>query len=135
MNKTKSFVDSSILLAGWRGVTVLRIKSLTILSEAQREFVSSPFVRLEVRPKAIFHKNTDETAFYDAFFENVAEWVDDLEKIVGEAENLAEKYGLNGMDALRIAAAIIAEAVEFVTAERSTSPLSRVKEIKIVSIN
>ncbi|HEX8738324.1 MAG TPA: PIN domain-containing protein [Pyrinomonadaceae bacterium] len=135
MNKTKSFVDSSILRAGWRGITVLRIKSLTILSEAEREFVSSPFVRLEVKPKAVFHKNADETAFYAAFFENVDEWIDDLKKIVSEAESLAEKYGLNGMDALHIAAAIIAEADEFITAERSTSPLSQVKEVKIVSIN
>jgi hypothetical protein len=81
MNKTKSFVDSSILLAGWRGVTLLRIKSLTILSQAKREFVSSPFVRLEVRPKAVFHKNADEAAFYDAFFENVNEWINDLKKL------------------------------------------------------
>ncbi len=135
MNEIKSFIDSSILLAGWRGVPVLRIKALTILSDSKRTFVSPHFVRLEVRPKAVFHKNAAEIFFYDTFFANVGEWKTDAQQILAKAESLAEKYGLNGMDALHIAAAVIAEADEFVTAERSNSPLSRVKEIKIVSIN
>lgn len=135
MNEIESFIDSSILLAGWRGISGLRIKALTILSDASRQFVSSPFVQLEVRPKAVFHRNTNEIFFYDTFFENVGEWSDDVRQILAEAGTVAEKYGLNGMDALHIAAAIIAEADEFVTAERSNSPLSRVKELKVISIN
>lgn len=135
MNETKSFIDSSILLAAWRGVSVLRIKALTILSDSSRKFVSSPFVRLEVRPKSVFHKNADEVFFYDTFFDNTGEWIDETQLIVGKAEELAENYGLNGMDALHVAAAVISQSDEFITAERSTSPLSRVTEIKIISIN
>lgn len=135
MNEIKSFIDSSILLAGWRGAANLRIKALTILSDPHRQFISSKFVRLEVRPKAVFHKNTNEISFYDAFFENVGVWSDDAAQTIEKAILVAETHGLNGMDALHIAAAIIAGADEFVTAERSNSPLSRVKQLKIISIN
>lgn len=135
MSKILTFTDSGVLLAGWRSDSRLRIRALTILSEAEREFVSSPFVRLELKPKAVYHKNSLEIDFYDAYFENVNIWVNDAEKIVNLAETVSEKYGLNGMDALHIAAAIIAEADEFITTERATSPLNRVKEVKIVSIN
>ena len=38
------------------------------------------------------------------------------------------------MDALHIAAAVLSQAEEFVTAERPTSPLTRVKEIRVVTI-
>jgi len=68
-------------------------------------------------------------------FENVGKWTENAQQIVVKAEDLAKKYGLNGMDAPHIAAAIISKADEFVTAERATSPLSRVTEVKVVSIN
>ena len=134
MNKITTFIDSGILLAGWRGTPVLRIKALTILSETEREFISSPFVRLELKPKAIYHKNILEADFYDVFFENVTFWIDKVEKIVNLAETVSEKHSLNGMDALHISAAIIGKADEFITTERVVSPLHRVTEMKIISI-
>lgn len=112
----------------------MRIKALTVLSDAQREFISSPFVRLEVRPKAIFHKNQTETAFYDAFFMSVTKWIDPSKKLMVAAESIAEMFGLNGMDALHIAAALLSKADEFITAERPTSPFSRVQGLNIISV-
>ncbi len=134
MSKILTFNDSGVILAGWRSDSRMRIRALTILSDAEREFVSSPFVSLELKPKAVYHKNSLEIDFYNAYFGNIAVWIDDVEKIVRLAETVSEKYGLNGMDALHIAAAIIAEADEFITTERVTSPLNRVTEVKIVSI-
>lgn len=131
----RTFIDSGVLLAGWRGIPKLQIKALTILSDANREFISSPFVQLELRPKAIYHKNANEIAFYDLFFAAVVEWIDDYPALITKAMSVAEKYGLNGMDALHIAAAILAQADEFVTTERPTSPFSRVQTIKVVFIN
>lgn len=131
---TRTFVDSSNLIAAWRGNLNLLIKALTILSDAQREFISSPFVRLEVRPKAVFHKNQTETAFYDAFFMSVTKWIDPNKKLKVAAESVGEMFGLNSMDALHIAAALLSQADEFVTAERPTSPFSRVHRLNIVSI-
>lgn len=131
----RTFVDSGILLAGWRGVPKLQIKALTILSDANREFVSSPFIRLELRPKAVYHKNINEVAFYDSFFTSAVEWIDDFPTLISEAAIVGEKYGLNSMDALHIAAAVLGNANEFVTAERTTSPFSRVQNIKVVFIS
>lgn len=129
-----TFIDSSVLLAAWRGISNLRIKSLTILSDSNREFTSSPFVKLELLPKAIFHKNLAEVEFYQAFFESVINLPKDLEKIISLAEKTAGNYGLNGMDALHISAAILSKSTEFITAERPTSPLFRVKELNVISI-
>jgi predicted nucleic acid-binding protein len=131
---TRTFIDSSVLIAAWRGNLNLRMKALTVLSDPQREFISSPFVRLEVRPKAVFHKNQTETAFYDAFFTSVREWIDPYKKLIVEAESVGEKFGLNGMDALHIAAALLSQADEFITAERPTSPFSRVQGLSVISI-
>jgi predicted nucleic acid-binding protein len=131
----RTFVDSGVLLAGWRGVSKLQIKALTVLSDANREFVSSPFVRLELRPKAVYHKNLTEIAFYDSFFSTIVKWIDENSIVVAKAEEIGEKYGLNSMDALHIAASILAKSDEFVTTERPTSPFSRVQDIKIVFIN
>jgi len=131
----RTFVDSSVLIAAWRGNLNLRIKALTVLSDSQREFVSSPFVRLETRPKAIFHKNKTEIAFYDAFFASVTKWINPYKKLVVLAENVGERFGLNGMDALHVAAALLSRADEFITAERPTSPFSRVQGVTVVSIS
>ena len=130
----RTFIDSSVLIAAWRGNLNLRMRALTVLSDPQREFISSPFVRLEVRPKAIFHKNQTEVAFYDTFFTSVTTWIDEYKKLVVEAVKVGEKFGLNGMDALHIAAALLAKADEFITAERPNSPFSRVQAVKILSI-
>jgi len=110
------------------------MKALTVLSDPQREFISSPFVRLEVRPKAVFHKNQTEVAFYDTFFASVNKWVVDYKKLMGEALRVGESFGLNGMDALHIAAALLSQADEFVSAERSKSPFSRVQGVTTISI-
>lgn len=96
--------------------------------------VSTPFVRLEVRPKAVFHKNQTEVLFYDTFFGAVTKWVVDYRRRMVEAAKAGESFGLNGMDALHIAAALLSQCDEFVTAERPTSPFSRVKGLSIVSI-
>src|SRR6185295_5701260 len=108
-----TFIDSSVLIAAWRGNLSLRIRALTVLSDAQREFISSPFIQLEVRPKAIFHKNQTEVAFYDAFFSSVTQWFDQYKNLMAEAERVGEKFGLNGMDAIHIAAALLSRADEF----------------------
>lgn len=44
------------------------------------------------------------------------------------------KFGLKAMDALHIAAALLANCDEFITAEKPTSPFSRVTGITVVTI-
>ncbi len=134
MNEVITFIDSSVLLAAWRGVPNIKIKALTILSEVNRKFISSPFIKLELLPKAVYHKNSVEVKFYETFFDAVENWNFNSDEVIILAEKIAEKYGLNGMDALHIAASIKSNSGEFITAERQTSPLMRIKELKVISI-
>lgn len=112
----------------------MRVRALTVLSDPHRKFISSPFVRLEVRPKAVFYQTLTETAFYDTFFASVSQWVNEYKKLMAQAVRVSEKCGLNGMDALHIAAALLARANQFVITERPASPLIRVQEVEILSI-
>ena len=69
-----TYLDSSALLAAWRGPAPRQIRALTILKEQGRVFLCSPYVPLELMPKAVYHKSHTEVAFYDAYFEVVSYW-------------------------------------------------------------
>lgn len=130
----KTFIDAGVLITAWRGQAAERLRALTLLNDPRREYVSSPFVRLEVLPKAQYHKQKNEMAFYETFFAGVQHWVTDCNQIAAEAENVSRKFGLSAMDGLHIAAALLAGSVEFVHAERPTSPLSRVTGIAVMTV-
>jgi hypothetical protein len=98
-----------------------------------RAFVTSPFVHLELVPKAIFHKKRLESAFYEEYF-NAAEWFRDLDRIVATAQTEAAKSGLAAMDALHLAAASLSRADEFVTTERPGKPIYRSSLLEIVHL-
>ncbi len=85
--------------------------------------------------KPIWNKNTDELNFYEEYFKTVNSWVDNFAQMNDEAMRLGGKYGLGAMDALHIAASHLTKVDEFITAERPTSPLSRVKEFTVLSIH
>jgi hypothetical protein len=129
-----TFVDSNVLIAVATGRGKHAMKAYAVLNDPTRQFVSTPFVRLETVPKAVFHKQIREAAFYEAFFLSVKQWVGDCDAVVAEAEKVGSQFGLNMADALHVAAALMAGAEEFVTAERPTSPFKNVRGIKIVSI-
>jgi hypothetical protein len=129
-----TFLDSNVLIAAATGKGKHAPRAYSILNDPTREFASSPFVRLETVPKAVFHKQSREVAFYEGFFRSVKEWVDGCDAVVAEAEKVGSQFGLNMGDALHVAAALMAGADEFVTAERPTSPFKNVRGIRIVSI-
>lgn len=129
-----TYIDSGVLLSATDGVGRIAEKALEILGDFNREFASSEFVKLEVMPKAVYNKQTEEAQFYEEFFSNVIYWANDLEKIVQDANNTACKYGLAAMDALHIAAALSVDAEEFVTTEKPTKPMFRVTSIQVISI-
>lgn len=130
----RTFLDTGILISGWRGPSPRQIKALTILADNNREFICSPFVQLELLPKPQWNKLQAEVDFYEQYFRGVNEWVEDYEQLMDEALRLGAKYGLGPMDALHIAASYLANVDEFITAERPTSPLSRVQEFHVKTI-
>jgi len=129
-----TFIDSGVLVAAARGVEDISKKALEILQDSDREFASSIFVKLEVLPKAVYNRQADEAEFYETFFNAVAYWVNDVERIIEEAYRIACSYGLAAMDSLHLAAALLIGAEEFVTTEKSTKPMYRVTGIQIISI-
>ena len=131
---TTTFIDSGVLIAAARGTEDLSERAIAILASEKRKFVCSKFVMLEVIPKAIYYRQTDEVEFYETFFDAVSFWAKDLEQLVSDSFQLASQYGLAAMDALHIAAAISLNAEKFVTTEKSTKPMYRVTEISITSI-
>jgi len=131
---TRTFIDSGVLIAAARGNMIRSFAALRILNEREREFAYSAFIQLETLPKATYHKQQAEVEFYESFFSGVTLWATKLEQIVQIGNHIASTYGLAAMDALHLAAALSVDAEEFVTTEKTTKPMHRVTEIKIVSI-
>jgi predicted nucleic acid-binding protein len=134
LSPKRVYIDSGILISAFRGSLNLSLKAIQILDDPTLEFASSHFVRLETLPKAVYNQQQIEQVFYEAFFANVSCWSSNLEQVLQTAERLAHTYGLAGMDALHIAAALSVDAEEFITTEKSTKPMHRVGEIRVVSI-
>jgi predicted nucleic acid-binding protein len=130
----KTYIDSGVLIDAIRGNDANAQKAIAILDDPEREFISSIFVRLEVLPKAIHHRNQHEVEFYETFFHSVKYWADSLNDIVELAYQEATTYGLNAIDSLHVASALSSNADELITSEKVTSLIHKTKSIKIVSI-
>jgi predicted nucleic acid-binding protein len=132
---TLTFVDSGVLIAGFRGTHAASAAAMAILGDPNRQFVSSDFVRLEVLPKPEFLKRHAETAFYQAFFDVTHLWVLSTPVLIRRALELASAHGLAAMDALHVAAAQFANVDELVTTEQPSKPMFRVSSPHVLSIH
>ena len=129
----RTFLDSGVLIAAFQGAPQLREMALQILEDADRVFLTSPFVRLEMLPKAIFNNQVNETRFYEQFFAR-AEFVTDLTAIFNLGEKEAARSGVGSMDSLHIAAAHLLKADAFITTERPTKSIHRSSLVKVVCL-
>ncbi len=130
----KTFLDTGALIVAHRGEPHIRKQALDIIEDVSREFVISDFLRLELLPKAIYHRQTGEVAFYELYFSNAKEHVSTSKKLFKLAFDEAKTFGLNAADALHIAAAKAKGCEEFYTTEDKKKPLFRVKGIKVISL-
>lgn len=131
---TRTFLDSGVLLTGWKGKEDDRAQAIRVMEDTQRKFVSSQIIRLELLPKPTFFKNKDELAFYDSHFSDLKGEAMLTESLGNEALALGKRYGLAAADALNVAAAIRLEADEFVTTEVPGKPLFRVVELTVLNL-
>lgn len=92
-------------------------------------------MQLEVLPKVTFYNRTAEAAFYNLYFQAVQRWAAADATLMQLALRRGAEFGLNGMDALHIAATEAVGADEFVTIERTSSPLFRVTNVRVVSLH
>ena len=127
----RTFLDSGILIAAHRSVGPDSERALQLLEEPYRVFLTSPFVHLEVVPKATYYKRRLEQLFYDIYFKD-AVWFREVDKIEAAAQTEAIKAGLGAMDALHLAAAHLSRADEFITTEKPAKPIHRSSLVKVV---
>jgi hypothetical protein len=102
-----TFLDSGVLIAAAKGSHPLQRRAIRILDDPARAFASSGIVKLEVLPKATYHRKEPEVQFYNAFFAAVSRWAEVDERLVQRALEEANRYGLGARDALHVAAALL----------------------------
>lgn len=130
----KTFIDPGVLMTAWRGQGAEQRRALAVLGDPRRQFVSSPFVQLEVMPAACYRRQQDEIEFYERFFAGVEIWITDCDQIAADAMEVARRFDLKPMDAVHLAAALLAGATEFITAAQPPSPFSRVAGIAVLTV-
>ena len=129
-----TYVDACLLMAAFRNKNERDWAAAEILADPRRTFVVSNALWLELVPKAVYNKRTDEAAFYADFFGRAERHLPWNLAVLQSAQQLATTYGLSAMDAIHIAHAIDAGADEFISAERLTKPMFRVLELTMRSI-
>ncbi len=130
----KTFIDSGVLIAAARGQGATSLRAVEVLDDPNREFVSSPFLKLEVLPKAIYNQRKSETQFYEAYFSAVGHYVTDLGQVLLKGDHEARQSGLGAMDLLHVAAAVLAGATELITTEKLDKSIHRTRSIQVISI-
>ena len=60
----RTFLDTGVLITAYNGQTDLRERSLALLEDPRRLFLSTPFIQHECCPKALFNKRHQEYNFY-----------------------------------------------------------------------
>ena len=131
---TRTFLDSGVLIAAARGTPALANRAMSIIDDSNRSFLASDFVRLEVLPKSVYHKNSEEAEFYETYFAGAERMISSSKELVDEAYEEARATGLSAVDALHVAAAKSANAEEFITTEKPTKPLFRVNGVTMRSL-
>jgi predicted nucleic acid-binding protein len=127
----RTFLDSGVLIAAYRGATALEEPALRILKDPTRVFLSSPFVRHEVLPKAIFNRQQGESRFYQNYFRRCL-MLNDLKLILRHASKESARSGVGAMDSLHLAAAHLLRADLFITTEKPSRSVYRSSLVNIV---
>ena len=131
---TRSFLDAGVLIAAARGTGVIPARAHAILDDPERSFVTSEYIRMEVLPKALYHRQHQEALLDEMFFSRAVQIVPASASLLMQAYTDACTFGLAALDALHIAAARFSGAEAFITTERRTKPLFRVTGLAIMTI-
>jgi predicted nucleic acid-binding protein len=130
---TLTYVDAGVLIVAAQGREARSERALTLLFDAGRTFAASAFLKLEVIPQAVFHKQANEVAFYERFFESVSVWADER-GLTEAALREASTYGLQAMDSLHVVAASQVGALELVTLEKPGRSIYRTRAVKVIHL-
>ena len=128
---TRTFLDSGVLIAAYTARPELKVPALAVLKDPGRVFLSSPFVRHEVCPKALFNKRQQEFRFYREYFQR-AVMFNDVRLVLERASRESASSGVGAMDSIHIAAAHLLKADEFITTEMPKKSIHRTSLVKVI---
>lgn len=136
MSKKRTYLDTGVLISAFSGNHSLHDAAFEILDDPEREFVITDFLKLELLPKAIFHKQSEEECFYNAFFEGACDVVEITSELTIGALKLASLYNLSAIDSVHVHSALISSTAEFITTEKPTKPFFQINDpsLKIISL-
>jgi hypothetical protein len=126
----RTFLDSGVLITAYNGRAELRERALSILEDPQQIFLSSPFVKLEVCPKAQFNKRHLEYRFYRLYSRRTIMF-EDVRLILERAGRESALAGVSAMDSLHLAAAHLLKADEFITIEHPRRSIYRSSLVRV----
>ncbi len=129
-----TYADACLLMAAFRNKSERDWAAAEILADPRRSFVVSDALWLELMPKPLFQKRTEEADFYASFFGRAEQRLSWNTATLQRAHTLASAYGLAAMDAVHIAFALQAGADQFISAENSTKPMFAVQEMPVLTI-
>lgn len=132
----RTYLDASVLIAAFQGKDAIAERAMAVLDDPERAVVVSDYLRLEVLPKPTFHERRVEIEFMQSVFDGASEHIASSPELTDRAVSLASQYDLSPIDALHVGAAAVAGVDEFVTAEKPTKPLCKIKisGIQVTSI-
>jgi predicted nucleic acid-binding protein len=128
---TRTFLDSGVLIAAYNARPELKVPALAVLKDPNRVFLSSPFVRHEVCPKALFNKRHQEYRFYREYFQR-AVMFNDVRLVLERASRESARSGVNAMDSIHLAAAHLLRADEFITTETPRKSIYRTSLVEVI---
>ena len=127
----RTFLDSGVLITAYNARPELKAPALAVLKDSRRIFLSSPFVRHEVCPKALFNKRREEYRFYREYFQR-AVMFNDVRLVLERASRESARSGVNAMDSIHLAAAHLLRADEFITTETPRKSIYRTSLVNVV---
>lgn len=126
----RTFLDSGVIIAAACGSAREKERAQAILSDPQRELLTSPFVELEILPHAERNGVAENVAFYREYFKTARSY-SDLQRIITVTAAELRETNMKLADALHVAAAHLAGADEFITTEKSTKSMHRNTLVKV----
>lgn len=136
--KRRIYLDSSVLIAIAEGEAEIAERALAILDDPNDpvDIVLSEAVRLEVLPKRLREpKKRPEVRQIEALFQGAATVVSCFDQPIWQkAIEEVEKYWLQALDALHVAAARSAGADELLTAEGPKKSICKTHSLPVRSI-
>lgn len=126
----RTFVDSNVIITAAKNKDKAGRDALAFLSGTDREFLTSPFIELEVLPKPVRMGGREEVAFIEEFLGGCTV-IRDLDGMVRLAYDEMVSHNVKLVDALHLAAAHLGGADELVTLEGHEQPMYRTRLVKV----